>query len=959
MKKTKKFLSILLCVSLFFSMQVFALNFPDVAEDNNNGEAIDVLSSLGIIKGYEDGQFKPDKEVTRAELTSLLMRLLNLSITGTEVADSGYTDVANNHWAVYDIKTASNMGIIKGFGDGTFGPEAPVTFEQAVKMVVAMLGYESVAIDKGGWPEGYVTQGRDLGLIKNAEMAQTQPAPRKIIAQILYNALEVDLMEKKNGEESYYINQGHNLLTDYMKISKVTGMVTANSTTRLDNNESQLPEDKIEITAGGIVKDYKVGNFEEIKDMVGLSVIAYVKYDEYNVNQVIQHFMSKSELNEVVIAPKDVNIFNAANISVTNETTGRTINYKLSDNAVYMYNGKNIAKNDLFSNNLHIPTIGSIKIIDSGSGYDYVEIESYKNYLVKSVDTSEYLVYVDNTVGDTNVSSIKVPVDDKLDYVVSIKKGTSNLTLSGIKKGNIISVKQTIPTLQAGIQNIGILVSDTKKTGKITEEGTDYVVLDSKQYTISPFIQGTDLANKIVYNASGTFYIDAFDSIAYAEFSTGNTYKYGYVINAGIKTSGDGNEANIRLFDYTSGSSVLYDFYQRVTVDGTPTTNMQDVMTALLNGATTVGYNNDAVNYTYAQPIKYVLNNQGKIIEIITVNSATDKSMNVIYADNDGKAKYYSTNKYFSLDSGNKLVDSKTIVFEVPNDRFSANDYAKRTYSNFKNNFTYDVLVIGESESGAANIVIAYEPNVEKDVNYSTPTYIVKDMKDVLVSDELKTQLTLINFQNGNEATAYCPVANKSYIANVEIGDVIRFGKDTNGDINENVYVYLDISAAKAGSTPELITTNTAQDKAKLTTPSAYPLRKVMMNTNYEYLAPNRKISSFDTYAFIFGTPYSITESGLEFTDLVPNESGFDVDSDTDNILDKPTDTINLTVSSSTMFFTINSSNEITATKGSGEDNNVLGTILSYKDHPDKWDYVYTYIVDESLKAVYVIKTNN
>ena len=59
------------------------------------------------------------------------------------------------------------------------------------------------------------------------------------------------------------------------------------------------------------------------------------------------------------------------------------------------------------------------------------------------------------------------------------------------------------------------------------------------------------------------------------------------------------------------------------------------------------------------------------------------------------------------------------------------------------------------------------------------------------------------------------------------------------------------------------------------------------------------------------------------------------------------------------MFFTINSSNEITATKGSSEDNNVLGTILAYKDHPDKWDYVFTYIVDESLKAVYVIKTNN
>ena len=65
MKLTNKILALLLALSMIVSTSVFALEFPDVNADDANREAIDVLSSLGIIKGYEDGQFKPDKEVDR------------------------------------------------------------------------------------------------------------------------------------------------------------------------------------------------------------------------------------------------------------------------------------------------------------------------------------------------------------------------------------------------------------------------------------------------------------------------------------------------------------------------------------------------------------------------------------------------------------------------------------------------------------------------------------------------------------------------------------------------------------------------------------------------------------------------------------------------------------------------------------------------------------------------------
>jgi len=952
MKNTRKIISILLCFCIFFSMQVFALEFPDVTEDNKNGEAIDVLSSLGIIKGYDDGQFKPDKEVTRAELTSLLMRLLNLSITGTTVADSGYTDVANNHWAVYDIKTASSMGIIKGFGDGNFGPEASVTFEQAVKMVVCMLGYESVAIDKGGWPDGYVAQGRDLGLLKSAEIPQTNAAPRKIIAQILYNALDVDLMAERktdNDEKSYYIKNGQNLMTEYMKIEKIDGMVTATSKTRLDNLESQLPDDQIEITSKNIVGQYKVGTFESAKSMIGLSVIAYVKYDEYNVNKIIQHMMPKAKVDEIKFDAAEIDSFTEQRLRTINEKTGKTVDYKINPAAIYMYNGKAISKDYLFANNLAQPVVGSVRLVNSGSGYDYIEIESYKNYLVKSVDTSEFLIYVDNTVGNVTESTIFAPVERTLDYSISIKKGTSDVNLSSIRKGNIISVKQTIPEAQVGIQNMEILVSDTKKTGKITEEDSEYVKIDGTKYTISPFIEDTDLAKKIVYNTSGTFYVDAFNNIYFAEFSTGGAYKYAYVINAGVKTSGDGDEANVRLFDYSTSSVKLYDFHTRVTINGAPSKSGSDAVSALEESAALFDDANGS-NMTYAQPIKYLVNNQGKISEIVTANSTTDDSLkNIVF---DETSEYNSTNKYFKMNSNNNKIDSKSIVIEVPLDRFDTEGYAKRSYSYFKNNYPYEIHSIGTNESGAANIILAYEPNVDKDVEYNTPTYIVKDIKLTTVDEEMKTRLTLINFQTGAETTEYC--ANADYIADVEIGDVIRFGKETDGDINENVYIYLDMSAAKAGTHPTM-----PANKAAMSNISKYPLRKVAMAENYD--DPYRVVDVSNTstyYIYLYATPYSVTENSFELSDLIPGETGFDADADGDGIKDKPAKTANLTASSSTMFYTINSAGEITVTKGATEENSVMGTILSYKDYPGTNDYVYTYIVNDSLKAVYIVKAN-
>ncbi len=85
----------------------------------------------GIIKGYPDGSFGPNNNITRAEFTSLLVRAFNLESGPGKI----FNDTAN-HWAKEAIKTANYHGLVSGYSDTLFGPDDPVTREQIAVMVV-------------------------------------------------------------------------------------------------------------------------------------------------------------------------------------------------------------------------------------------------------------------------------------------------------------------------------------------------------------------------------------------------------------------------------------------------------------------------------------------------------------------------------------------------------------------------------------------------------------------------------------------------------------------------------------------------------------------------------------------------------------------------------------------------------------------------------------------------------
>jgi hypothetical protein len=114
--------------------------FPDVATERWSAPQIAVAKTLGYVQGYDDGLFMPDKLMTRAELATLLVRDAEArgeQFTGTPQA---FTDVPADNWYAEYVAKASAIGLVNGYDDGTFRPETPVTRAEAVVMINRAFG---------------------------------------------------------------------------------------------------------------------------------------------------------------------------------------------------------------------------------------------------------------------------------------------------------------------------------------------------------------------------------------------------------------------------------------------------------------------------------------------------------------------------------------------------------------------------------------------------------------------------------------------------------------------------------------------------------------------------------------------------------------------------------------------------------------------------------------------------
>ncbi len=953
MKSLKRLIATLIALSMLLSLSAFAAEFKDVEKGSTHEKAIDVLSDIGIVKGYEDGNYKPDKEVTRAEITSLLMRMVNLSITGIEVPNSYYTDVASNHWAVYDINTATDQGVIAGFGDGIFGPDRSVTYEQAVKMIVCLLGYDKKATDTDngymGWPEGYMRAAREMGLLTNTQMDQKANAPRKIIAQLLYNALEIQMADA-DGKVT-----NNSILKTYLQIEKTSGMIVANSKTTLDNNESVIKEDEIQIqTSDGVISRYKVGLNTEAIDMLGINVVAYTKYDETKTNKTILNLSTQGSTETVTVKAEDIVSFNSSKLVYeTDKSTGRTKEVGFSGGIKIIYNGKFIDTAAFFSSSLKNITMGEINVTAS-SGVSLVEITSYKNYVVKSVDTNNEVIYIDTALSDAEIDgiadgSIAATYSDTINWNIKFIKNNSEISLGSIRKGNVVSIKATDATLQSSGANImEVLVSDSKISGKITGTDEGKVTIASKEYALAPSLESkASEASKLVYDASGTYYLDTFGNIAYFELGTSDSSYGGYIASAGIRTSGVNQTIVANVMDASTKKIKSLTFAEKYTIDGTPRSGgegLADLLSAAQNMDQASGIMSGNTEYT--QPIKYTLNNSGLVSSVTTINNTDFTAVNTIIS-----GYKYSSNTLISGSSRIEL-DNSTIVYVVPNDRSKSEEYRVSTKSYFGADVTYNIEAFGKTSSGAAAVVVAYTAGVNTDLKYNSPLIVyTKDAPN----SEGDTVLYGYNFTSGADVTYV--LEDPSDLAGIEKGDIIRFGTNAAGEIaNDKLYKYLDVS--DVANTPDTKYSSKDAATSALMNPANLPVRYMTSygtNAAFNFYA-NSDItadrSDYRTYTLAMALTFNddtntlryTTDYGTSFNRETCKESAFEIKSDVDVFV---YDT------------SMPETRVLTYVSDATERENVINNIRLYDETSGSaYDYVYLYGTADQLHAMMIVKNN-
>ena len=168
--------------------------FTDQADINaDNAEAVDLLTTLNIIGGYPDGTFDPEGTVDRAEMAKMIYTIRN---GGNDDASAhvdnttSFTDI-NGHWAEGYIKYLQNTGIVAGKSATTFDPDSPVTTTEAMKMALALAGYDEKNAELTGpnWSKNTLTLATTIGLTDNVNSAMTAGCTRQDAAQILANVL--------------------------------------------------------------------------------------------------------------------------------------------------------------------------------------------------------------------------------------------------------------------------------------------------------------------------------------------------------------------------------------------------------------------------------------------------------------------------------------------------------------------------------------------------------------------------------------------------------------------------------------------------------------------------------------------------------------------------------------------------------------------------------------------------
>ena len=552
-----------------------------------NTEAVDACTALNIIGGYPDGSFKPEGNITRAEVTKMICVALNggkepnLATNATPTFSDVRTN-ANSAWAEKYIESCASQGIVSGVGAGKFAPAGNVTGTQLAKMLLVALGYksENEGFTGNAWATNVNTIASAKGLYEGLEKLDVSAAlTRDSAARMIWNALQAYEVEYKTTLVTDSKGQLTSQITVQDKVvgstndkitllrDKYDAWMNVGTLVKVDGKDLTIDMNPADRAASDLVKD------ANNRDLTSLDFTKLGKDYSALMGQKVKIIFKNGKTNDVlgVYATEDNTVYNTVMNAV--EKDGSKIKFDgksySAESTIKVYvNGTRIAKATGDTNN---------EIDFTVADFDDATTEA------ASLLNGSRVVYGKNVTADIHSVANRVSADEVkfIDSNDNDKIDTAIITTVDVVKATYVSSTEIVAgskTYKFEEENIS---KDIKKD--------DYVAIRKDLYgdclSIVPAeklssakITGTK-TNPNQYLMNGTWYVEGknADMNSAKSGDTVNAYVVNGVAFYAKRTSGENSTLSDVAVVLAVGSDIQGDKAKILKMDKTGSTEIVDI----------------------------------------------------------------------------------------------------------------------------------------------------------------------------------------------------------------------------------------------------------------------------------------------------------------------------------------------------------------------------------------------
>ncbi len=590
-----------------------------------------VLADTLLDAVCEDELFDGES-VTRGEFINTVTTLMKVS--GSEVTGSVYNDVTVNHAYAESIKSALELEWISS-GE-FFRPDEPIRMSEAVKILVASLGYAPKAEFLGGFPAGYYAEADNLELLEGVYENSSEfvmPVQAKVM---MYNFLNAEWSDRSylhtiDGAKFSEASSGRTILEIFYKLYKTEGVINATPYNSFSYSERIRDTKLIEINGETFLYE------KATHDLLGKYATAFYNADTDEILAIDTSF-------ENTLLSYDLDDLEFINVNLVKHTDSDNNSEDIElSGGIMTYNGRNVKNisKEYFDGD------GYAVFIDNNEDeiYDVVQINSFSYMTVGSVDRYNRMISDEKTGENLNLKNCA-------DEMIKLYDADGEKTnFYGLEPGMVLEILTPEDRSFATIRII-----DNVVTGVADGISDESLTIDGIEYNYTKHFSKHYMQN-IILGKNNTYYL-GYEGRLISCALPSSKYEYGVVIRA---TAEEGNSV-VRMRIYTQrGKMVMYDVDDKLRVDNIKT----DPLSICANYDSTV-------TELSARVIRYMLNSSGKVSRIDTaVEYDAEKEQS---ADEDDKLVYYPefyTSMRYRSNSDSftgKVLLSNAICMMVPQD---------------------------------------------------------------------------------------------------------------------------------------------------------------------------------------------------------------------------------------------------------------------------------------------------